>query len=381
MLDELVATALRKGCSNLADLARYLPGVFPTDIIAALERTGRTRDIIHSPVSKATSVAVSIPASFLPHPLDYDWRFTPDSRLAIATHIAERSETAVLLGAPSVLPTALAVGAMHLYLLDRQVFPTQPATTAQVLRFDANTDIAPRLEADFVIADPPWYPEHLDAFLSAASQVLRDGGECWLSLPGIGTRPGITQERTTLRTAAHNYGLEILETTEGFFTYETPFFEFNALQTSGISSSLQRWRRGDRWLLRKIRTTPVRPAAGRSDGRWLEIRTGATRWRILPLPPESSGELLAPLVPSHIVPSVSRRFPGRRDANVWTSGNRAYRSTNTTPFIALLQTLALNEAPENADTNHEFEATLRLCRNIIEREDQEQREYETWMAE
>jgi hypothetical protein len=86
-------------------------------------------------------------------------------------------------------------------------------------------------------------------------------------------------------------------------------------------------------------------------------------------------------VSSHIVPSVSRRFPGRRDANVWTSGNRAYRSENTTQLVALLQAIARNEVPENAGTNHESAATLHLCRNILEREDQEQREYETWMAE
>jgi hypothetical protein len=49
---------------------------------------------------------------------------------------------------------------------------------------------------------------------------------------------------------------------------------------------------------------------------------------------------LVPLVDNDVLPSVSRRHPGRRNAQVWTSGNRIFRIDNPQLLLeaALLHT-------------------------------------------
>ena len=62
---------------------------------------------------------------------------------------------------------------------------------ARVILCDVMRGKLPRLpDASVVVADPPWYPEHLRNFLWTSAVLLRPGGRLYVCLPAAGTRPG-----------------------------------------------------------------------------------------------------------------------------------------------------------------------------------------------
>ena len=75
---------------------------------------------------------------------------------------------------------------------------------------DLTRDELPSLDADVVVADPPWYPEHTRAFLWAAAQLTRTGAAVLLAQPAAATRPGVLAERAELLEFAHAAGLDLL---------------------------------------------------------------------------------------------------------------------------------------------------------------------------
>src|SRR5690348_12276237 len=85
-IDALTHEAIAEGVVDFAALLCRLPGVYPIELLSSLDRLA-TAEVI--PLTIATSVrrqATKASAnggegrSFLPlpHPLDFEWRFTPD---------------------------------------------------------------------------------------------------------------------------------------------------------------------------------------------------------------------------------------------------------------------------------------------------------------
>lgn len=116
--------------------------------------------------------------------------------------------------------------------------------------------------------------------------------------------------------------------------YDTPFFERNALAAAAIVAPPQ-WRRGDLVVFRKTRAPAMSPLAASGRRRhWTEVGIGRMRLFIRATGGARSGEAgLIRLVEGDILPTVSRRDPRRPLADLWTSGNRIFRTDN--PHLVL----------------------------------------------
>jgi len=127
--------------------------------------------------------------------LDYDWRFTPEA-VALLLQESQRlnpdNTPLALLGMPSVYQAAIADPNRPAILLDAT------RTTIAALRHDGlspgqkhqvaaqcdlTRDALPAIHAGVVLLDPPWYEDHMRAFLWAATALCRIGGHILVSFP------------------------------------------------------------------------------------------------------------------------------------------------------------------------------------------------------
>ncbi len=125
----------------------------------------------------------------LPHPLDYEWRFDPRTRLMLAQRCEQLAGThgpIALLGTPTLAP-ALRGHAGNVLLLNtnaRLLAALASAGQLSAIQWAA-ADIATfrppwdwQHRAAVVVCDPPWYPEGLATFLCAAAQLILPRRRC-----------------------------------------------------------------------------------------------------------------------------------------------------------------------------------------------------------
>src|SRR5262249_6248028 len=125
----------------------------------------------------------------VPHPLDYDWRFADASveyLLETCAGVSADDQVIALLGAPALMRAAIECGfprQMRLLDADRRLVRAfaghAPENT--VFHCEIGLDPLPEIQADVIVADPPWYEEYLDPFLFAASQLCVVGGSLILA--------------------------------------------------------------------------------------------------------------------------------------------------------------------------------------------------------
>lgn len=344
-VDALTQAAIRDGAASFAALLQSLPGVYPTELLTSLDRLARAKMI---DPTVATSVRWQATASGtavvegrsllpLPHPLDYEWRFTPDAARSLLNRAADLTPSGgdlLLFGTPGLAVEALTlpIGRRLAFLAESnsitdRVFALNRATGSPLSIAFCSGGL-PRESADAVFLDPPWYLDFVRPMLAAAAHACRPGGVVLISLPPDGARPSAETDRQATVTFARRLGLAILEHLPLAIDYETPFFERNALAAAGIYPPPQ-WRRGDLVVFRKARASTRPPASSARRRDWTEVGIGRMRLFI-----REAGEVhadeasLISLVDGDILPTVSRRDPRRRLANVWTSGNRIFRTDN-----------------------------------------------------
>jgi len=215
-----------------------------------------------------------------------------------------------------------------------------------------------------VLLDPPWYLDFMRPMLTAAAHACRPRGVVLVSLPPLATRPSAVADRHATISFAGRLGLELIENEESAISYDTPFFERNSLAAAGVHPPPQ-WRRGDLVVFRKVRALtrlPLLVANHRRD--WTEITIGRMRLFLKATgPARSDGAGLISLIDGDVIPTVSRRDPRRRKAEVWTSGNRIFRTDNP----QLLLEAAISCAGEVMGTGLQ----PRLWSNIRERDELE----------
>ncbi|MER9758008.1 hypothetical protein NKJ46_32315 [Mesorhizobium sp. M0166] len=183
----------------------------------------------------------------------------------------------------------------------------------------------PRESADAVLLDPPWYLDFVRPMLTAAAHACRPGGVVLISLPPDGTRPSAEADRQAAVAFGRRLGLDPIEHCALAIGYETPFFERNALAAAGIYPP-PHWRRGDLLAFRKTRAPTRHHLAASAQRRdWIEVGIGRMRPSSETRPGEAG---LMSLIDGDVLPTVSRRDPSRRLAQVWTSGNRIFRTNN-----------------------------------------------------
>jgi hypothetical protein len=359
-VDLWIRDAVAQSAMNFDAVVAALPGVYPTVIRDALQRVAPK--FVASSAAHITPhrirlprTAHSLPPLPAPHPLDYDWRFDAATVVALLSRvnaIAAQNDTIIFLGTPSLLHAALAVPrSYHLALLDSNAMMVSwfaqhmPAATVQLGII--GHDPLPDWHGRVIVADPPWYEEHIQAFLWAAAQLCLAGGTILMALPPLGTRPGIAEAWVRTLKKLTRLGLTLRQLERGALTYETPLFEQNALAAEGLSAFNWSWRRGDLAVFtcnRAIHTAC--PRSPMAEGIWDEVCLAGVRIRLRRKP--SAGFIdptLKRLVDGHVLPSVSRRHPLRHNVDVWTAGNRVFSCAGTFILGLILQASAAGEQP------------------------------------
>lgn len=362
LVDSWVLQAVVDGTGSFDDLVLRLPGVFPADVAASVHRLKRTRLALRPRLARLlpqrgyqrSTVLPPYPLP-LPHPLDYDWRFTPATSEFLwqkAVTLARSHDTVICLGTPSVFYVGTRRSRFRAaMLLDANVglishFRRQ-GRSHRLLECDVLTGNIPAVQAPVIVADPPWYGEHMEAFIWAASKLCIVGGYVLMSLPPRGTRPGADEDVERALGVASTMGFETVSMDGEVLEYDSPPFERNALRASGIQLASYTWRRGDLFVFRYRRaTTQPRPSRRTMPCSWVSVGLPGMQAR---LRPNGSAQFLdpalLPLVEGDVLPSVSRRHPLRALVDVWTGGNRVFRCAGTNVLHAVFSALAQGQDP------------------------------------
>lgn len=368
LVDIWVLDAIASGITAFDQVVTSLPGVYPSLVLKSLQRLASTRLISKEILTKAERYvgqrqhrlansyhSVTLP---IPHPLDYDWRFSDSSvehLLDECLLLSHSDDTVALLGAPSVLRLAIERKyPRQMILLD--VNPliadcfAKAVSSAQVVQCDIGKDQLPDVLSSVVIVDPPWYEESMEAFLWAAGHLCTLGGHVLVSIPPSGTRPGIDQEWANFLHWAQKIGLTLIRVESGVLPYISPPFERNALRTEGLHTAPTQWRRGNLAVFSHTHhTTTERPMVPPRDGKWVEEVLLGVRVRI-----RHSGEQgfkdpsLLSVVPGNVLPSVSRRDGRRGFADIWTSGNRIFACRGRNVLRQIVHALAVGQSAHEA---------------------------------
>jgi hypothetical protein len=346
LIDRSVLAAVGEAVTSLAGLLRYLPSVYPTELLASLARLGDCGAVNSAIVDKVRDQASTRPIEPpqgrsllpLPHPLDFEWRFMPRASrdlLNIANDLTPLYADVLLFGTPGLAVEALSLPTNRRLsflgednLVTRRLIALNRATGSALSIAFCSAGL-PRNSCDAVVLDPPWYMDFIRPMLAAAAAACRADGVVLASLPPLGTRPSAESDRDAAVRFAGRLGLDLIDYLPLAIGYDTPFFETNALAAAGVFAPSQ-WRRGDLIIFRKSRrpTRPISALRGRRR-EWIETSIGRMRLFIKPEQSPTTGlEGLIPTIDGDILPSVSRRDPRRRGTQVWTSGNRAFRTDN-----------------------------------------------------
>jgi hypothetical protein len=364
-VDHWVLDALASGVRSFDRLVASLPGVYPSIALHSLQRLETAQKISAelwtALVKSAQAIREPLNHSYhqvrlpVPHPLDYDWRFSDSAVKHLLNECAaltRRGDAIVLLGTPSLLrmgseqsyPRQLILLEANRTVTDML---TQTVPEAQVFRCDAMRDTLPNLKATAVVLDPPWYPEYIQSFLWAACQLCKIGGYILISMPPVGTRPGMEREWANTLNWAQQIGLTPLKLELAALSYVTPPFELNGLRAEGLHAVSREWRRSDLAVFSRTHQTKVpRPKVQQQEDFWQEEVLHGVRVRIRQ--PNLSGfadPSLISIVPGDVLQSVSRRDSRRQLADVWTSGNRIFACQGRGVLWQILRALAVGRSP------------------------------------
>lgn len=366
LVDRWVYGVITQGVTNFNSLLKSLPGVYPSVVLESLKRlvtSGKLPELILPPclndpirVSK-TRIQAILPGSQhnklpVPHPLDYEWRFSDAAVTYLLDYfleITEPGESIALLGTPSVLCAAnVASFPRQLILLDNNapvinLLSEDMPDKSRVTLCDVIRERLPEISASVVVIDPPWYEKHFFGFIWAAAKICNLGGKILISLPPIGTRPGIENDLDRLFDWSNQLGLSLLKIEPGILPYISPPFEINALKAENFHGLPIDWRRGDLAVfIKKQEAFVERPKIEfDSEEQWLEENVQGVRIKLKPYAdPDFQDPKLLTIVPNNIFPTVSRRDPRRELVDVWTSGNRVFACEGRYVLQQILRSLA-----------------------------------------
>lgn len=403
MKSKLVLTAVAAGSSDLASIAASSGGLYPSDLYNVLEelvaqelisfdlgkyRIPQKEKILAKPpriLEESDIVTLQMPA---PHPLDFDWRFSADTSDALA-HRALRANNLngliVCLGTPSVFASlAKTPNSTRTVLLDWNVNLIESIAT-QELPVNLSISRCDLLSgslwgepgvAEVVICDPPWYSEHYVAFLGQAAYLASTGAVVMVAMLPINTRPQATLDRWSILEAASLLGLCIESLEPGRLTYETPVFEEVSLYNAGIVLETN-WRYGDLLVLRKEKdlskhaiekiVAEAQVNMHREEA-WLEIVIDSRKIKLRPSRyDEDSPPQIISIEPNDVLPTVSRRYPGRKHIDLWLWDNRVFALRGWRSIWAALHVIADRQIPDSViDVQYDhLETAITLLRERI----------------
>lgn len=350
---------------DFAALLRGVPGLPPEMAVRFLrELTGdpavgdRAARLIESASAPGARIADPIdnvlPA---PHPLDHEWRFAPSTRRELAARVVAAAGCdghILVLGCPTVTHELLQLAKPpRVTLIDSNPALPRLATGSGYAQHNADLraglPAAPIAPGDACIADPPFYPDHIEAFIAAASAGVRAGAQVFLVLPRPATRPTASDDVDSALATADQYGLHLVRHEERAVTYLRPQFERNAHHAQGLDGVPDDWRVADLFVFERDDESFVPHAVAKELQVWEEVVIGRTRIRVLVDPDitvrDLDSELLQDVVPGGVLDSVSGRDPRRGLANVWTDGNVVWSTRHPALLLAILRAAAVHSDP------------------------------------
>ena len=327
-----------------------------------------------------------------PHPLDFEWRNTKKSVNYLSEIILQSNQiddNILILGMPTLfaglckrdIPQKVTIVERNEAVINTLRDFSQNGYT--VLHEDIfKVDPAKIGMFSTVIMDPPWYEPHFKQFIWLASRCLKLGGRLIISIPPINTRPGIDAERIKWFSFCQQQGLCLENLYAGKLEYSMPFFEWNATRIAGVEVN-PFWRKGDIAIFQKLNMQYVdRPTLEEDHVEdWKEIEINSCRIRVkisslqTDIVQNNDDFEIRPLVPTQILPSVSNRNPIRKEANVWTSGNRIFYTNDPVKLFTYLQYFK-NKIPETSD---EGLTTFHFIEVISGNESKEYNNYLEWL--
>ncbi len=385
-VDREVGRAIERLPRDFAALTAALPGIYPQDVLRALQAfCHREPDLAAASqvlVASARDQAVvpSSPSGLLglppPHPLDFEWRFAPEALATLTDEIVALTPTfsrVALMGTPTlaVVPTpALEPYIVHYYGVDADSLAS--AELLGHLHMVKTADLLqeiPTLEPyATIVMDPPWYEDYMCRFLHFAARALVVGGHLLTAMPASGTRPDIALANREILKWAERLGFALEDQYQGAIPYETPYFERNALRAAGILNVAANWRRGDLWVLRKLRAQEIEWPGNIARPIWQEFTFGPVRLRVdCGSACESSDPRLQSIVDGDILPSVSRRDSRRKRARVWTTGNRVFACDAPLRYASMVSEWQANY-PQNGSLGDAQQCARDHLFELIDRE-------------
>lgn len=360
LVDTKVAQQLHQS-KSWRQLLYSLPSVYPGLVFETAKRLGLHEIVDFDAPSTGFAgsgkfVSQSWSAGLLstPHPVDATWWFADSTLNELSCRllkITSASDNILLLGAPTLFHFMLPdVANRQIVLVDRHPSKLSEPWCLKSRSLDLLAT-QPKFSrpANVILADPPWYTLEAQAFLLMARRNATENTVILLSVPPLGTRPGIQGEWNQLVSWAQGIGLRLADYQQGALTYLSPPFEQNALHACGVPRSPLDWRRGDLAIFTcdEVGFLPPPRAFTAESGAWQEIIIGNVSIRIRAAPPTDGDDaILKTLIPGNVLHSVSRRDPLLNFVNVWTSGNRVFKSSQLSKLVRVLNTLMKRECPE-----------------------------------
>lgn len=343
-LEGWVLARLRNARPDFTDLLVSLPGVYPVVLLETLRRLeaigmldAATATRYEREAGVCTRPSLTTCLLPLPHPLDFEWRFSKETSRALLEHAHDlmgANGECLLFGTPGVALECLDVDRGGISFIGENNVVTHRLmrlreATGHTLDIRLCTNGLKADAVDVIVIDPPWYLDFVRPMLSAAAASCRLGGYLLVSLPPEGARSNGAAERERTLRFVRRLGLSVEATYPSALAYATPFFEANALAVQGIRVPHD-WRRGDLVLMRKtgVAARSFLVESVRRE-RWVEVEID--RMRLFVRRGGSvDGETgrLHSIVAGDILNAVSRRDLVRKRASVWTSGNRIFAADN-----------------------------------------------------
>jgi hypothetical protein len=292
----------------------------------------------------------------LPHPLEFEWRFTPEtSRLLLdwADDLAPPGSAILLFGTPGAALEALSLPGERklIFYGEDNVVTSRLRALNEATGFPLNIygcgSGLPTTNAGAVILDPPWYLDFMRPMIAVGARALRPLGYLFISLPPDGAGRSAAEDRERVIRFARRLGLELVDRLPLSLGYDTPFFERNALAAAGMRVT-ETWRHGDLVVFRKPHDiSQLASIAHVRKERWSEVEIGRMRLFVRRNYPTSAAlRGLISIVKGDILPTVKRRDPRRRRAAIWTSGNRLFASDHTE--LVIEAALSISAEPEGS---------------------------------
>jgi len=326
-----------------------------------------------------------------PHPLDFEWRNSSVSLhrlLNIIQKLVSPNDKLLFLGMPTLFATAIEKDLPNkIWLIERnspiiaglKKINTDPIRF-QMIEADIFTINSNTISGQYcVVMDPPWYTPHFLHFMWLAAKAVSIGGIVAISLPPINTRPNIIDERMEWFAFCRKLGLCIESLEPQTLQYTMPFFEFNALRAAGIKNILPFWRKGDLLIFRKLEDVSIeRPEHLTVKSEWIEKEYNSTRIRVKLTSNESSTSCddlkIESLVKGDILPTVSSRDERRKNVNIWTSGNRIFKTNKPDEIIQTIDNIV-----HDKDLSDEQKRIKEFLDMISQLESSEYNEYLEWI--